>query len=95
MKKLIPCMLIIAASCSSNKNEKMTSLLNRQKDLKDSINISYAISKEFETLYRAESDTVNKEKFLDSAVFYNGLSFGYELKKKKVDYSIDSLKLMK
>lgn len=73
----------------------MTNLLNRQKDLKDSISIALSISKDFEKLYRAEKDTIKKGKLLDSTTFYNGLSFSYELKKREVDYSIDSLKLMK
>lgn len=94
MKKVIPCLLILAASCNS-KNQQMTNLLNRQKDLKDSINISFAISKDFEKSYRTEIDSVRKQQLLDSEVLYNTLSFSYELKKRLVDYSIDSLSKMK
>lgn len=94
MKKVIPCLLILAASCNS-KNQQMTSLLNRQKDLKDSINISFAISKDFEKSYQTEIDSVKKQQLLDSEILYNTLSFSYELKKRLIDYSIDSLSKMK
>lgn len=99
MRKIIPFLIIILASCNSNRNEKMTNFLNQKKILEDSL-LYYRGSEAMfnDSSHNVAHSTHDSTKYLPLAdsqnkYWYAGLVT--ERKLKELSFSIDSISKMK
>lgn len=100
MKSLILCLSIACAiicSCGITRNDLMSSLLNQQKSLKDSIDYYRNTESFFKGKARdiIGSDSLKANALIDSSTAAWSLGRDASEKLKAVDFSIDSLSKMK
>lgn len=87
--------LLFLASCGNPTNESMTRLLNRKKEINDSIPLYKYEEDKYLNLTLDEKDSVRKTQLTDSFLF-NGLRRAELIDElKAIDFSIDSLQKMK
>lgn len=83
MKKLTVGLLSIIAGCQPNNNAKMTALIDRKKEIQDSIKICGRISYQF----RIANE-------IDSQALYEIKAYEFKKRLEENEFSIDSLSKM-